>query len=125
MNPGAYSGLVLAYIGDAVFELMARTMALSEADTQPGKLHKRTKALVTARAQSRMYHKLLPSLTPDEAAAMRRGRNACSYTPKSATPTEYRHATGVESLFGYVYLSGGHQRARELFEICLREEDDI
>ena len=94
-----YSPLVLAYIGDGIYDLVIRTLIVRHGSCQPNKLHKRTSALVKASAQSEMIDKLMESLTEEELAVYKRGRNAKSYTmAKNATMKDYRKATGFEAL---------------------------
>ena len=115
-----YSPLTLAFMGDAVFELMARTLVVTESNTAPEKLHKRTTRLVKAEAQAAMGHGLWDELSEEEQAVYRRGRNAQSYThAKNASVSDYRHATGLEALFGYLYLSGRQERMVELMKRCV------
>lgn len=106
-----YSPLVLAYIGDGIYDLVIRTLIVRHGSCQPNKLHKRTSALVKASAQSEMIDKLMESLTEEELAIYKRGRNAKSYTmAKNATMKDYRKATGFEALMGYLYLKGETER---------------
>ena len=115
-----YSPLTLAFMGDAVFELMARTLVVTESNTAPEKLHKRTTRLVKAEAQAAMGHGLWDELTEDEQSVYRRGRNAQSYThAKNAAVSDYRHATGLEALFGYLYLTGQQERMQKLMRRCV------
>ena len=115
-----YSPLTLAFMGDAVFELMARTLVVTQSNTAPEKLHKRTTRLVKAEAQAAMGHGLWDELTEEEQSVYRRGRNAQSYThAKNASVSDYRHATGLEALFGYLYLTGRQERLRELMKRCV------
>jgi len=118
-----YSPLTLAYIGDAVFELLARTHVLaSGGNAQAAKLHKKSAALVCAKAQSGAYFKLYDILNDEERNVLKRGRNARSFTvAKNASVADYRHATGVEALFGYLFLSGNTERAAELFRVIVTE----
>ena len=116
-----YSPLTLAYIGDAVFELLARSHALAkDGNTQAAKLHRKSAALVCAKAQNEAYFKIQDRLSEDELNVLRRGRNARSCrAAKNASVSDYRHATGVEALFGYLYLVGKTKRIEELFHmIC-------
>ena len=107
----AMSSLALAHIGDAVFELLVRTKLCVEGGTTNGRLHQQTVALVQAPAQARFAARIQPLLTPEEAAVYRRGRNAHPHgIPKHATPGEYARATGLEALFGALYLSGKIRR---------------
>ena len=115
-----YSPLTLAFMGDAVFELMVRTLVVTESNTAPEKLHRRTTRLVKAEAQAIMGHGLWEELSPEEQSVYRRGRNAQSYThAKNATVSDYRHATGLEALFGYLYLTGQQGRMQELMKRCV------
>ena len=111
-----YSGRTLAYLGDAVFELLARGMFLTNGDARSAAMNKNADYLVNASAQSALYHKIFPLLTEEEAAVIKRGRNSapriCS---KNTVMTDYRHATGVEALFGYLYLKKRIERIMELF----------
>jgi len=117
---GHFSAKSLAYIGDAVFELLVRSYLIKNGGSTAGEMSANAVKLVRANAQSDMYHKLVPVLTEAELSALKRGRNA--YTkmhPKSASVSEYRHATGVEALFGYLYIKGQAERITELFKICM------
>ena len=111
------SVLSLAYVGDAVFELMVRTRLISGHNATAGRLHKMAKSVVNAGAQAEMYFRIKDMLSEEEAGVFRRGRNAKSATvPKNGSLADYRHATGLEALFGYLYLSGRFGRLREIFE---------
>ena len=100
-----YSPLTLAYIGDAIYDLIIRTLIVKQGNSRPEKMHKRASALVKASAQAEMIERLLPMLTEEEHAIYKRGRNAKSYTmAKNATMLDYRKATGFEALMGYLYL---------------------
>lgn len=109
MNPGN-----LAYLGDSVFEVLVRQRIVH--NTNHAKLNKKALAYVTAKAQAVMYHKLVELATPDELAIMKRGRNFATKAPKSASVSEYKHATGLEALFGYLFLTGQIARTNELFD---------
>ena len=107
----AYSPLTLAYIGDAVYEVIIRTVVVERANRAANELHKRTVRYVQAGTQAAMIEALLEELTEDEAAVYKRGRNAKSYTvPKNASIQDYRKATGFEALVGYLYLTGQTER---------------
>lgn len=115
-NPKGMSSLALAYIGDGVFELIVRTMVLAKGNAPVNRLHKKAREVVNAKAQAEMYFRIAPLLTEEEAGVFRRGRNAKSYTmPKNADLMDYRHATGLEAVFGYLYLQGNMERAVWLF----------
>jgi ribonuclease-3 family protein len=111
-----YDGLLLAYIGDGVLELLVREKLISSGETSTGKLSALAQKIVCAPAQSEMVDKLLPLLTEEEEAAYKLGRNhKVSGKPKKATVVEYHRATGMEAVFGYLHLKGRHERIRELF----------
>ena len=115
-----YSPLSLAFMGDAVFELMVRTMVVTAGNTAPEKLHKRTTRMVKAESQAIMGHGIWDELSEEEQSVYRRGRNAQSYThAKNASVSDYRHATGLEALFGYLYLTGKQERMLELMKRCV------
>lgn len=118
----AMSALALAHIGDAVFELLVRTKLCTDGYTRNGNLHRETVERVCAPAQAALVDRLLPLLTPDELAFYRRGRNAHVHgVPKNATHTQYARATGLEALFGALYLAGAAKRAEELFAAVTEE----
>ncbi len=115
-----YSPLALAFIGDAVFSLYIRTIIVSRGNTAPGKLHKQCSELVKAGAQAAMIKGIFDELTDEERSVYKRGRNAQAPSrAKNASMSEYRHATGLESLFGYLYLTGQGDRMTELVEKCV------
>ena len=116
------SNLALAHVGDGAYELMCRTYLALKGDKTVLKLHKDTVELVKATAQAKFADKLLPHLTEDEAAYYRRGKNAHTHAhPKGATRQEYAKATGLETLFGALYLLGQTERMNQLFAICMEE----
>lgn len=107
--------LALAYIGDAVFEVAVRQHVMSRANLRPHHLHRESTRYVSAKAQAQLLALLEPQLTEDERDVVRQGRNAKSGTiPKNADVLEYRHATAFESLVGYLYYTGAHDRLRQL-----------
>lgn len=117
------SALALAHIGDAVFELMVRTDLCKQGLAVNGNLHRETVARVCAPAQAKFVSRILPHLTQEEEAVYRRGRNAHVHTiPKNATHAQYGKATGLEALFGMLYLSGQQERLTELFALGAQEE---
>lgn len=118
--PENLSPATLAYLGDAVFELMARERAVKD-DLKIADLHQKVSALVCAKAQSRMYNKLSEIITPEEHAILKRGRNTHTRPGKSSTQREYQRATGVEALFGYLFLKKDSQRLKHIFAICTGE----
>lgn len=112
------SSLKLAYLGDAVFEIIIRTLIIEETDGPVKNLHSRTSELVNAGSQARLILALQDELTEEEMIAYRHGRNAkTSSVAKHADIHDYRNATGLEALFGYLYLTGRSARAVELCRI--------
>lgn len=110
-----YSPLSLAYIGDAVYDLMVRTVVVLKGNTSNEKLHKTSVKYVSARAQAKIIDSLKDELSEDEAAIYRRGKNSKpSSTAKNATLSEYLRATGFEALIGYLYLMNRQERIIEL-----------
>ena len=106
-----YSPLTLAYIGDAVFDLIIRTMVVEKGNRSAHALHKASVVYVKAPTQAAMIELLMPDLTEEETAVYHRGRNAKSYTTaKNAAVGDYRKATGLEALMGYLYLQGKMDR---------------
>lgn len=123
---GAMSALALAHIGDAVFELLVRTNLCLSGGTTNSRLHQQTVAQVCASAQAKLADRLQPLLTEQENAWYHRGRNAHPHAiPKNATPAQYAKATGVEALFGALYLHGEQERILELFAAVTEENDAL
>lgn len=117
---GNISMLGLAHIGDAVYELLTRTMLCAMGDKKATELHKKTVAIVNAPAQAEAAARLLPQLTEAEAHIYKRGRNAkVNSVPHKADIAQYHAATGLEALFGWLYLQGKTQRINELYAICV------
>ena len=117
---GMYSALTLAYIGDAVFEMCVRTKIIEQGNAPVNTLHKKSRSYVNAASQSKMYYELLKFLNEEETQIIKRGRNAKSFTKaKNASVSDYRHATGVEALFGFLFISGKTDRINELFQVCM------
>ncbi len=113
----SYAPLTRAYIGDSVFDLMVKTYFVSQRDMQVQKYHRLASNVVKAHAQAEMIHALEPELTEEELNVYKRGRNAKSYTKaKNATTMDYRTATGLEALVGYLYLKGEYGRLVELIK---------
>ncbi len=107
----AYSPLTLAYIGDAVYDVIIRTVVVERANRAANELHKRTVRYVQAGTQAAMIEALLDELTDEEQAVYKRGKNAKSYTSaKNASIQDYRKATGFEALMGFLYLTGQNTR---------------
>ncbi len=110
-----YNGVTLAYIGDAVIELYLREALIASHVTDTGRLSAAAQKLVCAPMQSALTEKLLPLLTPEEEAVFRLGRNHKIHSrPKRATVAEYARATGMEAVFGFLHLTGAHDRANFL-----------
>ena len=118
----AISNLGLAHMGDGVWELLCRSYLCSKGEKTVAQLHRDTIALVKAPAQAEFAEKLLPLLTEQEAAYYRRGKNSHVHAvPKGATPAQYAKATGLEALFGALYLAGQTERLNELFHAVTAE----
>lgn len=116
------SNLGLSHVGDGAYELMCRAYLCAKGDQTVLKLHKDTVALVKAPTQAKFADKLKPYLTDEELAYYRRGKNAHTHAaPKAATRQEYAKATGLECLFGALYLLGRTDRLNELFQIMMEE----
>lgn len=111
-----YSPTALAFLGDAVYEQLVREKLLLRANMPAGKLHKMAVQFVCCEFQSEAVERILGELSEDEQAVYKRGRNADGISsPKHSSVTEYRRATGLECLFGYLYLIGESERIREIF----------
>lgn len=116
-NPDLLSPSVLAFVGDAVYGLYVRT-ALAEINRPSGELHRLSVKAVNAAAQADAFSLVEPLLDEKEISVFKRGRNFhTSSSPKSATAGQYHTATGLECLFGWLYLSGRTSRADELFGV--------
>ncbi len=114
-HPSQMSPLALAYVGDAVYELLVRTVLVRTAQEPVQRLHRKSSSLVKAETQSRIIAEIEPLLHETEAAVYHRGRNAKANTKaKNADIVDYRRATGLEALFGYLYLAGETERLQEL-----------
>ena len=119
INPREYSPLALAYIGDTVYDLFIRTKVITKGNRHVTEMHKESVSFVKAHSQSVSAYALESELTEDELRVLKWGRNAKSNTtPKNADVTEYRMATGFETLVGYLYLSGEDERLSYLLEIA-------
>lgn len=120
VDVNTYSPLVLAYIGDCVFDLVIKSMVISAGNKQVHKLHEETSRYVQASSQSKMMRAMQPCLSEAEHAVYRRGRNAKSVSPaKNQSITDYRRATGFEALIGFLYLKKEYARLMELVKIGL------
>lgn len=121
-DPAQLSPLTLAYIGDGIFDLVIRTLIVKKGNAPVNRLHKKVSEIVKAPAQAEMLHVLEPMLTEEEQAVYKRGRNAKSFTSaKNASIGEYRTATGLEALMGYLYLTGNVTRILELIQAGLQK----
>ena len=117
------SSLGLAHLGDGVFEVMVRSWLILRGKAKAKDLHRATVRYVAAPAQAAAVERLLPLLTPKEADVYRRGRNTAPHSvPKAASRAQYQAATGLEALFGWLYLQGRTERLNELFEVIMAEE---
>ena len=120
-NPNLLSPSVLAFVGDAVYGLMVRT-ALAEVNRPSGELHKLSVKLVNACAQAEAFKLIEPRLSEKELSVFKRGRNfKTGNTPKNARGGDYHTATGLEVLFGWLYLNRETDRAQELFNIIWQD----
>ena len=112
----AISNLGLAHMGDCVYEILCRAYLCSRGNKTVERLHRETIQMVKATFQAKFVDKMLPLLTEEELTYYRRGKNSHVHgVPKSATPAEYAKATGLEALFGYLFLSGQKERANDIF----------
>ena len=117
------SNLGLAYLGDGVYEVMVRAWLCLHGKLTPGRLHRAALAYVAAPRQAALLERILPLLTQEEAQVLKRGRNASPHSyPKGATRQEYLAATGLETLFGWLYLRGETDRLNTLFETMMEGE---
>ena len=122
----AISNLGLAHIGDAAYEILCRAYLCRQGGQTVKRLHKEAVELVKAPTQAKLVQILLPHLTEEEQDYYRRGKNAHSHAaPKSATPKEYAMATGLETLFGALYLAGRTERLNELFHLMMEAGNGI
>ena len=118
----AISNIGLAHMGDCVYEILVRAHLCAQGRKTVQQLHQQTIQMVKATLQAKFVDRMLPILTEEELAYYRRGKNAHPHgVPKSATPAEYAKATGLEALFGYLFLSGQKERANEIFQIVMKE----
>lgn len=126
VDPGSLSPLGLAYMGDAVYELMVRSIVVSRGSVQVNKMHKKSASLVNAGTQARLVRLIMEELTGEEVTIYKRGRNAKSATAaKHATIQDYRTATGFEALCGYLYLCGRMERLSALVGLGLEKIGEL
>ncbi len=122
VNLNELSPLTLAFIGDGVYDLLVREKLVCEANRPVGALNNEKIKTVCCTAQARIARGILSTLTEEEQEVFRRGKNAHAQTvPKNAKPSDYHLATGIEALFGYLYLKGSDERIRELFALIEKE----
>ena len=122
----AISNLGLAHIGDGVWELLCRSYLCAHGGKNVGRLHHDTISMVKAPAQAAYADKMLPLLKEEELDYYRRGKNAHVHAvPKGATPAEYAKATGLEAMFGALYLAGQTQRLNDLFRAVVEDHADL
>ena len=120
----AISSLGLAHLGDGVFEVMVRSWLCLRGKARPRDLHRATVKYVAAPAQAAAVERLLPILTEEEAGVYRRGRNTAPHSvPKAASRAQYQSATGLEALFGWLWLQGRTERRNQLFAVIMEEEE--
>lgn len=118
VNAKQLSPLNLAFVGDCIYEILVRETLVTDANRPVNDLHKESVKFVSAKAQTEAFEKIKNCLTEEEMAIYKRGRNAkVGHSPKSATEGEYHCSTGVETLFGYLYLTDNTERLKELFAI--------
>ena len=123
-RPQEYSPLVLAYVGDAVYEAYVRTHLVKGGNIPVHRLHRMSTRLVSAKAQSDIVEALLAALDEEEIRIYKRGRNAkAATTPKNADLNDYRRATGFEALVGYLYLAGRFGRLGEILELAVNDRE--
>lgn len=114
------SPLTLAFIGDTVFDLFVREMLVCDANRPVKKLHNSAAKLVNAKAQAKIAEAIADSFTEQETDVFKRGRNAhTNHIAKNASNRDYHYATGLEAVFGFVYLNGDTERLRELFALAI------
>ncbi len=114
------SALSLAYIGDAIYELYVRSYIMRDVNMPVSKLHRTSTRFVSATAQAGIFHKIKDKLTEEETAIYKRGRNAHPHTSaKNASVIDYRVATGLEALLGYLYITKNTSRLEEIISLCI------
>lgn len=124
LKPEQYSALGLAYIGDAIYDLIIRTMVMNLGNGKVKNFHRITSGIVKAESQAKLIQQILPELTEEEKAVYHRGRNTKSATSaKNASITDYRVATGFEAVLGYLYLKHDMNRALFLVKEGLERTD--
>ncbi len=125
VNPRELPSLTLAFVGDSVYELLVREYLLSLGKRQVGELNKDKVGMVCCSAQTKALDKIKPLLSEEEEGVFRRGRNVQVHSvPKNSSLKDYHTATGLEALFGYLYLMGRADRIRELFNVIISSDDN-
>ena len=122
-DPKQLSPLTLAFVGDGVYGLLVRERLVCQANCPVQQLHNQSVAQVCCGAQAKAMEQLMDSLTEEEISVYKRGRNAKSTPPKNASVADYHAATGLEALFGYLYLSGQRERMEFLFQTAFGQAD--
>ncbi|MBE6718891.1 MAG: ribonuclease III [Ruminococcaceae bacterium] len=121
MEPEVLNGATLAYLGDAVLEIMVREKVIESGVTDVGRLNNMARTFVRATEQSSALNNILEILDEEEMSFFKRGRNTKGNTPKSASAIEYRRATGLEALFAFLYMKGRTERMKFLFETAYKD----
>lgn len=125
LNPKQLSPQTLAFMGDTVYDLLVRELLINEANRPVGQLNRKKVKYVNCEAQSISADYIMNELSEDEIAVYKRGRNAFTKnTPKNLSVAAYHSATGLEALFGYLYLNGENERIKELFSKCIEAIDN-
>lgn len=118
-DPKMLSPLDLAFVGDGVYGLLVREHIARQGSRPVGEMHRLAVGYVNASSQAAAYQAISPELSEEEQAIFRRGRNGGAHPPRNANPGDYAKATGLEALFGYLYLVGRRERITELFSFIL------
>jgi len=121
LEPEVLNGATLAYLGDAVLEIMVREKVIESGVTDVGRLNNMARTFVRATEQSSALNNILEILDEEEMSFFKRGRNTKGNTPKSASAIEYRRATGLEALFAFLYMKGRTERMKFLFETAYKD----
>lgn len=121
MTPEELNGSTLAYLGDAVLEIMVREKVMESGVTDVGRLNNMARTFVRATEQSNAMNNIIDLLDEEEMSFFKRGRNTKGNTPKSASALEYRRATGMEALFAFLYMKGRTERLKFLFETAYKD----
>jgi len=125
LDPEQIPPLVLAYLGDAVYELFVRSYLVSQGSSRVNGIHREAVSMVRATSQAKVLHALEGYLTPDEHRIMKRGRNAKSgHVPRHTEMIDYRLSTGLESLIGFLYAKGDYDRLQEILVFVPKLWDD-